>query len=613
MLVHLLISLNWQSVLVLRQQELDIHFGRSLEMSGISSMDYDISFFQEEHLLTILGDVEKLLQPRLNVLLLCDVTTTVSVLRQLSRFCGTRSNTSVDLCHVSRVLVVGKSDDLPVLLDSNIQVENVALLELPPRQGHSSKARMWTLMFHPNGRAFADVALSNDTIINPTDVFPNVKFGYNGRQFTAVMKDNSFDYDYITVNKRRVFGFPFCVLNLLAEAMNFSYRVIPPREDEWGQNINGSWTGLLGMLQRREADLVSDMLNIHSDRIAVADYLLPPIAETKQVIIYKKEEDVDKDTFLLRQFQPFVFIMFGVSLITCMIFLSSLILVHDKDELHSRKCQTGAWTILGATLKQGSIITSSHDSERILVAAWWMFTTIISAVYCGTIMTTFAVKLETPPFSNMAELAAREDYKIGYDASSITENLLQNSKQSVVMAIKQRVQDLSARDPDVFSSNATKHLQKLWQGKYAYITDVVLTDLRTTNCKLNVIDTKYGKGFVAFHVPKWFPFKQDFRNRYVPIDVSILDKYDRKELIVARLSRKNMSLLSDSGILQRTFQEWFPSTADNGCPVEAYPKAVSLIKIQSIFFAVGAGLVCSSMILVAEIVWYKMKQKLCQR
>ncbi|XP_048245895.1 probable glutamate receptor [Haliotis rufescens] len=545
MLVHLLISLNWQSVLVLREQELDIHFGHSLETSGISSVDYDISSFTEEHLLTILGDVEKLLQPRLNVLLLCDVTTTVSLLRQLSRFCGTRSNTSVDLCHVSRVLVVGTSDDLPVLLDSNIQVENVALLELPSRhQGHSSKARMWTLMFHPNGRAFTDVALSNVTVTNPTDVFPNLKFGYNGRQLTVVMKDNSFGYGYITVNKRRVFGFPFCVLNLLAEAMNFSYRVIPPREDEWGQNINGSWTGLLGMLQRREADLAPDILAIHSDRVAVADFILPPVAETRQVIIYKKEDVVDEDNLLtlLRPFQPHVYIMFGVTLITCMIFLSSLIFVHYKDEFHSRKCPTGAWTmqtmarttfeILGATLKQGSTARSTHDSERIFVAAWWMFTIIISAVYCGTIMTTFAVKLETPPFSNMAELAAREDYKIGYDASSVIENHFRNSKQTDIIRIKQRVQDLSARDPNVLSSNGTKQLQKVLEGKYAYITSSLITVVSNGNCKLKAIDTKYGRAFVAFHLPKWSPFKQEFQKRYVSIDVPIWENYDRKESIV---------------------------------------------------------------------------------
>ncbi|XP_071096373.1 glutamate receptor ionotropic, kainate 5-like [Haliotis cracherodii] len=500
-----------------------------------------MSSFREEHLLTILGDVEKLLKPRLNVLLLSDVTTSASVLRHL---------------------------------------------------GHSAKARLWTLMFYPNGRNFTHVALSSEAVINPMDVFPNVKFGYNGRQLTAVMKENNYGYSYMKVNERRVFGFSFRILELLAEAMNFSYRVIPPREDEWGQNINGSWTGVFGMLQRREADLASDILTIHSDRTAVADYLLPPIAETKQVIMYKKEEDVDKDHLLifLRPFRPYVFMIFGVSLITCIIFLSSIRLIHNKDQFNFNKCQTRAWTmqattttfeILGASLKQGSTIRSSRDSERVLVTGWWMLTTVISAVYCGTIMAIFAVKIENPPFSNMAELAARDDYKIGYDSTSITENLFQNSRRSDVMAIKQRVQGLSTRDPDIFSSNDTKHLQKVWDGKYAYISGLLLTAISNVNCKLKVIDTKFGRAFLAFYLPKTSPFRQDFQ--------------------------KSMYHLSDSGILQRTFQEWFPSSADDGCQVEDFPKSMSLVKIQSIFFVVGVGLVCSSMILVTEIVWYKTK------
>ncbi|XP_067660224.1 glutamate receptor ionotropic, kainate 5-like [Haliotis asinina] len=515
------------------------HFASSLGTSGISSVDYDISSFTEQHLLTILGDMEKLAQPRFNMLLFCSITTTVSVLRQL---------------------------------------------------GNSTKSRMWTLMFHPEGPAFMDVALFNDTIRNATDVFPNMKLGYNGRQFTAVMKENNYGFGEIAVNKRKLFGFSFSVLNMLAEAMNFSFRIIPPREDEWGKDVNGSWTGLFGMLQRREADLASDILTIHTDRTSVADYILPPICETKQVIIYKKEDEEDHFLILLRPFQTHVFVTCGVSLMTCIIFLSAIRITH---EFNNNKCPTGAWTVetasvtaselLGATLKQGSTIPSLHYSERILVAGWWMFTTVISAVYCGTIMAIFAVKKENPPFSNMAELAARQDYKIGYDISSITENLLQNSRHPDVVAVKQRVQELSITDPSVFSSNDTEHLQRVWNGKYAYISGMLLTALSKAKCKLKVIDTEFGNAFIAFYLPKSSPYKKDFE--------------------------KSMSYLSDSGILQRSYEEWFPPATDDGCPVEDFPRAMSLVKIHSIFLAGGGGVVCSFMVLAAEILWYKIKQK----
>ncbi|XP_067660221.1 probable glutamate receptor [Haliotis asinina] len=608
MLVEILVSLTWKSVIVLHDYSHVSGIGRSLEASDISYVDYEISSSTEENLMTILRDVEKVFQPHLNVLLLCDVTTTVLVLRQMSRICGTGSNTTVDWCHVARVLVVGRADDLPVLLENDIKVENVAVLELPSRyQGNSTTSRVWTLMFHSRGRAFTDVVFFKLAARNPMDVFPNVKFGYNGRQLTAVMKENHFGYGHVTLNKRRLFGFSLGVLNLLAEAMNFSYRIIRPREDDWGKNINGSWTGIFGMLQRREADLAPEMLTIHIDRTAVADYILPPLAENKQIILYRKEGDVDEDHLLifLHPFQTYVFIALVVSLISYTVALSTVRTFYRSNEFNppvtskdnsvvqnmetenSRQMEMQSilstpFEMFGATLKQGSTIRSSKVSERILLAAWWIFTTIFSAVYCGTIMSIFAIRLEKPPFSNLAELAARDDYKVGYDASSITGNLFENSKLSHIMIMKDRVRDSSARDLDVLSSNVTKHMQKVMKGKYAFIGGPSLIQVSYADCKLSVTDTEFGRTFDSVYLPKQSPFKHDFQ--------------------------KSMSYLSASGILQRTYQEWFPPTEDDGCPEEDFPKAVSLLKIQSVFIAIGLGLICSVIVLALEIVWYKKKQ-----
>lgn len=86
-----------------------------------------------------------------------------------------------------------------------------------------------------------------------------------------------------------------------------------------------------------------------------------------------------------------------------------------------------------ASKQSGTESTVSHGSGRILVAAWWIFTTILSAIYCGTIMATLAVRLQQPPFTNFAELAAREDYKIGFDSSSIISQYFQvNSVKHIV-------------------------------------------------------------------------------------------------------------------------------------------------------------------------------------
>ncbi|XP_067660211.1 uncharacterized protein [Haliotis asinina] len=440
MLVQLLMSLNWQSILVLHQQELDINFGGSLEASDISIVDYQIDSSTEEHLMTILRDVEKVFQSHLNLLLLCDVTTTILVLRQMSRFCGTRSNSSVDLCHVSRVLVVGTSDDLPVLLDSNIQVENVALLELPLRQRCATLPRIWTLMFQAKGRGFVEVDLSDVAAV--TEVFPNVRFGYNGRQLTVIMKTHPLTYGYKNVNKRKVSSLSLHILQTMAENLNFSYKIIPAKENLLGKNENGSWTGIFGMLQRREADLSADHITIHADRNSVADFIMPPLFENERVVLYRKEEpDEDQLLVFLRPLQSYVLLLLGVSLV-----VSSILL----------------FFLYGACLKQGSNRHSSHVPELILIAGWWKLATIISAVYCGTIVAIFAVKIEKPPFSNLAELAVREDYTIGYDPSTITENFLR-AYTYLGMQVRNKLQNAQIQDKP--RAEYKSGLKKIWSSE----------------------------------------------------------------------------------------------------------------------------------------------------
>ncbi|XP_067660171.1 uncharacterized protein [Haliotis asinina] len=347
MLLHLLLSLNWQSALILRTQEIEPSFVFTLEEAGIYYVDYDISSTTKEFLLTSLLDVEKVITPHLRMLLLCDVSTTVSVLRLMSGLCGTRSNSSVDFCHISQVLVLGTSSDLPLLSDIEILVENLALLELPKGQGRDVKTRMWTLMFRPAGRAFTTVALSDETDTNLTEVFPNVKFGYNGRQLTVVMQNVSYGYGYEIIDKQRVYGYAFRVLKALAQGMNFSYRIIPPREDEWGKNINGTWTGEFGRLQRKEADLAADILTIHTDRTGISEYILPPVGVNKRMILYKKDTDVDEDHLmvLLRPFQAGVFSIFGGSFILYASFVSTD--KYTEVDVALLELPTGQHNILG--------------------------------------------------------------------------------------------------------------------------------------------------------------------------------------------------------------------------------------------------------------------------
>ncbi|XP_067682736.1 probable glutamate receptor [Haliotis asinina] len=588
MLVELLMSLRWQSVLVLHDLDLDPLFLPSLEEAGISYINYDISIFIEEHPLTFTEDLQ--LQQDLNVLLFCDITTTVSFLRQYG-LCDKRPKTKVDFCHQSRVLIVGSRDYLDPIVDGNTQVENMAVLEIPGRNERFIEPKLWTQVIHPHGRAVTDVPLSRSPVTNMTEVFPNVKFGFNGRQLKVVMKKYSWEHGSVRINNYSVSGLKFTILQNLALSLNFSFKVIPPREDEWGRNINGSWTGVLGMLQRQEVDLSMDLLTIHSDRQDAADFILPPALHSKFTILYKKESNVDEDNLMvfLRPVLPTTIILFGVSVVLVTVSLSFLRFSqhhhnqsqrtahHNMTETMMARIMSSLFDVYGASLKQGSSFVSSKGSERILLASWWIFTTIFSAVYCGTIMATLAVRTETRPFNNMAELAARDDYKIGYDAASVTHHRMEESRQLDVVAVRQRVLDESVSDPDVLSSNLTKHLQNIENGKYAFLTHTVVSDYLIRNkCSLKAIDSTFGTSYDAVYVPKSSPFKHELQNR--------------------------ISLLTDSGIMQEAVNKWLQSIPEDKCPIEELHKPVALIQLKGIFYALGIGMGCSVLGLMAEVV-----------
>ncbi|KAK4309470.1 hypothetical protein Pmani_018900 [Petrolisthes manimaculis] len=58
-----------------------------------------------------------------------------------------------------------------------------------------------------------------------------------------------------TGTKTRLEGVELRLLQYAAAALNFTYRLVVPRDGEWGRVINGTWTGKVGLVVTKRADL----------------------------------------------------------------------------------------------------------------------------------------------------------------------------------------------------------------------------------------------------------------------------------------------------------------------------------------------------------------------
>ncbi|XP_070175614.1 probable glutamate receptor [Littorina saxatilis] len=68
----------------------------------------------------------------------------------------------------------------------------------------------------------------------------------------------------------------FCVdlLDILADTLNFTYRFVTPPDGEWGDKRDGNWTGLIGLLERKEADIVLPLAP-SAERSEAVDWTVP--------------------------------------------------------------------------------------------------------------------------------------------------------------------------------------------------------------------------------------------------------------------------------------------------------------------------------------------------
>ena len=99
----------------------------------------------------------------------------------------------------------------------------------------------------------------------------NVASAYNPPAVTYI-EDNC-------ANQKCFKGMFADVWHAMAEEMNLTYSI--KKSNQWGSFINGSWNGMVGMIQRGIADIAVADLTVTKERSSVVDFL-PSIMETNE-------------------------------------------------------------------------------------------------------------------------------------------------------------------------------------------------------------------------------------------------------------------------------------------------------------------------------------------
>lgn len=206
-------------------------------------------------------------------------------------------------------------------------------------------------------------------------------------------------------------------------ALGVNYQLVSPREVEFGRlNNNGTWTGLVGMVQKGEAHLACGGLLVTEQRMKAVNFSVSYVTSPLSFIIAKAKQEKLKNAYLY-PFQTTVWK--SVLGLLCVMSTILFLLFHGKYSFGRI-----LFELSGNLLKQPFMLDTDSRESKAISSLWWLFAIVISTCYSGTLLSflTFPFPGETvETFRQLAEAVKKGTHQSYVIKGSLTTSYLLGS------------------------------------------------------------------------------------------------------------------------------------------------------------------------------------------
>nr|XP_057902812.1 glutamate receptor ionotropic, kainate 5-like isoform X2 [Doryrhamphus excisus] len=401
-----------------------------------------------------------------------------------------------------------------------------------------------------------------------------------------VMRKSNFQ-DYL--GNEQYEGFCVDLLRELADIFKFSFTIKLVDDGLYGApDPNGSWTGMVGELINRKADLAVAGFTITSEREKVIDFS-KPFMTLGISILYRVHLGRKPGYFsFLDPFSPAVwlFILFAYLAVSCILFLAARLSPGEWYDQHAcpwarqdvlenqYTLGNSLWFPVGGFMQQGSEVTPRALSTRCVSGVWWAFTLIIISSYTANLAAFLTVQRMEAPIGSADDLADQTSIQYGTIHGGSTMTFFMNSRYQTY----QRMWTfMHSKQPSVFVKTTEDGIARVLNSRYAFLMESTMNEYyRRLDCNLtqigDLLDTKgYGIG-----LPLGSPYRQQ-----ITLGVLQLQESNRLEVLKRR---------------------WW---GGGRCPKEEDRRATGLgmENIGGIFVVLLYGLITAVVVAIMEFVW----------
>ncbi|ELU06044.1 hypothetical protein CAPTEDRAFT_188571 [Capitella teleta] len=411
--------------------------------------------------------------------------------------------------------------------------------------------------------------------------------GFNGRTFRiGTNLWNPFVLEnHTSASVQGYGGLSIELLKELSNNLNFSFTLHFPEDNGWGSYVNGSWTGLVGMLVNKEVDMVVASLSRTPAREMVVDFTAPYYLDHCTVLVKYPDLEDKKWKLFINPFRWQVWLVLaGVIPFSGLILwtLSRYSPYYSKEQAFAGLglLDNAVFYTFGAFFTQGGCHLPDAQSGRFFTGFYWMACIVIVATYGGNLIAFLTVSKDVLPFDFFEEMVNQDEYKYGILNGTALTDYIDMASDSTMKQLKRNLDSMAKEDSTIYSKNHSTHITRVLKGGYGYIGDMTSFEVEMSNaCDIDMIRETISP--YEYSVALWE------NSAYRP------------------LVNDEVSMIKESGLVKKWKADWWPrqSFCSRGLVTEA--KAVSMDDVQGAYYLMAILLVVSFVALVAEGFWQK--------
>ncbi|XP_042891229.1 glutamate receptor U1-like [Penaeus japonicus] len=267
----------------------------------------------------------------------------------------------------------------------------------------------------------------------------------------------------------------------------FRVRCERPSDKGWGIFHNGSWTGMIGDLEREEADIAIAPLDITFSRSLAVDYTFPLSMEGYVIVIKRPTESSSKWKNYLREFTPASWIAVCVLLVLLTL---SLVVVMKYAPRETTITLNDAVMVVSALIAQmGPAMKFDSLASRMLFMTIFLACFLVYNFYSSFLVSALTVRKTSLPFNDLSELYEKKSYTFGFSGGGSLEDFFKTSTQPFYRAVWE---EMIVKNP----ASLTSGLDLVQTTRHAYMVNEDLQRMSES-------------GILAMLHKKWITSKDD--------------------------------------------------------------------------------------------------------